>query len=506
MDTVNTILKLIKDFSVYILSLIAIAAVSGCSDDDPRRSATTSGSAPIEQADVSSIITVDLNQRYQTIDGWETYLRMWEEDKINDRFDKSIERYTDLVANHLANNVGINRARLEVWSGLENPTDYWSAFYNGEIPYSEWKNYRYQKINDNDNPDAATADGFQFARFDYAVERMLLPLKRAVEEKGETLFINLCYVDFKWSDATLQGDISHANNAAEYAEFISVFLNRLKNKYGITADALEIILEPENTESWRGKQIGNAIVATVDRINAEGFYPEIIAPSTTAMNRAVPYLTEVNTVSGAIDRIDTFAYHRYGGESAANARSINQLAEEYGLKTAMLEKVGADVEKLFEDLTEANVTAWAQYGMAAISDESDENAGYAAGANYVVVNENANSGQQRVVNATKTTDLAQIFRFVRRGAQRVEVSTPDRSQQLLAFRNADGSVVLVVRSQNGGSTFGVDGLPSGEYLSEFVSTGSADIQLSGPLTLASGESQLVVDMPDSGIMTVYFKP
>ena len=471
---------------------------------------TTDISATVAQNDapgtalaVDAAIAIDMEQRFQTIEGWETYLRMWEEDKVNDRFDKSIERYSGLVAEHLANNVGINRARLEVWSGLENPTDYWSSFYNGEIGYNEWKDFRYQKINDNDDPDVVNLDGYQFARFDYAVEQMLLPLKSAVEANGETLYINLCYVDFKWTEATLQGNISHANNEEEYAEFISVFLNRLKNKYGISVDAIEIILEPENTESWRGRQIGNAVVQTSNRLAAEGFFPEIIAPSTTQMTNAVPYLSDLSTVAGAIEKVDTFAYHRYGAESASAARSIKDMAIQNGLKTAMLEKVGADIGVLFEDLSVANASAWTQYGMAAIADESDESASFANGANYVVVNEDGSAGPEQIVNARKTTDLAQVFRFVRMGAQRVKSTTEDEDKSLLSFVNPDGSVVLIVRSQNGGGALSIEGLPAGEYLTEFVAEGTANVQQTGALFLSEEDSHLFLDMPGSGLLTVY---
>ncbi len=453
-----------------------------------------------------SNITLDLNQSFQTMDGWETYLRMWEEDKINDRFDKSIESYTDLVANHLANNVGINRARLEVWSGLENPVDYWSAFYNGESTYSEWKDFRYQKINDNDDPNIVNPDGFQFARFDYAIEKMLLPLKRAVEANGETLHVNLCYVDFRWTEATLQGNISHANNADEYAEFISVFLNRLKDRYGITADSLEIILEPENTESWRGAQIGQAVVKVAERIRAEGFDTEIIAPSTTAMNRAVPYLTDMSEVPGAIAAVDTFAYHRYGGESADNARSIRTMAEQNGLKTAMLEKVGAGIDQLFEDLTEANVSAWTQYGMAAIVDTSDESAAYNQGANYLVVRDDGNAGPDKILNASKTHELAQVFRFVRMGAKRVNSTTNDSNLDLLAFLNTDDSVAVVVRSKSQARPLGISGLPAGDYVTEFIASGSGEIQKSGVLTHANSETDLLLSMPGEGILTIYTYP
>lgn len=503
---------ILKTLAAFVVSLMLActsespnsgAANYPVNNDESQNDSSQDSAVFDETSSVPLGITIDLDETFQTIDGWETYLRMWEEDKVNDRFDKSIEVYTDLVADHLVTNVGINRVRLEVWSGLENPVDYWSAFYSGELTYSAWKNHRYQKINDNDDPLVTNPEGFQFARFDYAVERMLLPMKRAMEAIGEELYVNLCYVDFKWSEETLQGTFSHAKNEDEYAEFISVFVNRLNDKYGVIVDSIEIILEPENTESWRGTQIGRAVVEVADRLQAEGFSPEIVAPSTTSMRRAVPYFNEMAQVSGAVNRLDTLAYHRYGGESLANARQIRQTAESSGVKTAMLEKVEAGIDQLFEDLTEANVSAWTQYGMAALANPVDRNAAHDQGANYVVVRDSREVGPKNVANASKSNELAQLFRFVRRDAKRVNsVTQADRDVQLAAFRNADESVVVVIRSTEHQSAIQISGLPAGSYRTEFLPADSSVVQRNGLINYSEIDRPLLVSMPMPGMLSV----
>ena len=80
------------------------------------------------------------------------YSRYWEDDKVNNRFDKSFEAYATPVMQHLANQVGINGARVEIWSGLENPTDHWTKWYNGILTYTEAQALRYEKINDDNDP------------------------------------------------------------------------------------------------------------------------------------------------------------------------------------------------------------------------------------------------------------------------------------------------------------------------------------------------------------------
>ena len=82
-------------------------------------------------------IALDGDTRYQTIDGWATVTRYWEEDKANDRFDRSFEPHQEAIAGFLANDVGINAVRLELLSGMENPNDYWTQFYTGAIGYRD---------------------------------------------------------------------------------------------------------------------------------------------------------------------------------------------------------------------------------------------------------------------------------------------------------------------------------------------------------------------------------
>jgi hypothetical protein len=127
----------------------------------------------------------------------------------------------------------------------------------------------------------------------------------------------------------------------EFAEFVLVYFQRLRDKYGIVPDAFEVILEPENTERWRGPTIGRALVAATDRLKANGFTPEIVAPSNTSMPNAIEYFDEMIAVPGVLGRLGNFSYHRYGIERLADVRAIRERAERHRLKTSMLEKVDA---------------------------------------------------------------------------------------------------------------------------------------------------------------------
>jgi len=441
-------------------------------------------------------VVIDTAARFQRIDGWETSVRMWEQDKVNDRFASSIEAYATAVANYLVDSVGINTVRLHANSGIENPRNDWAPFYSGAMTYNDWSPGRYEKVNDNNDPMVANLAGFHFESLDYLVERMVLPMRAALAARGEQLRLNLNYTDFKWN-AARQGTLSHATNPAEFAEFVLVCFQHLRDKYGLIPDSFEMILEPENTVAWTGDNIGRALVAVSARLAAAGFHPEFIAPSTTGMDHAVPYFNAIRSIPGAGSLVSTLAYHRYGGEGEATARSIRDAAAAQHIKTAMLEKVGAGIDQLMEDLTVANVSGWQQWAMADESSHPDE------GAYYLRAQVGAPPATA-IKMASRTPHLAQLFRSVRRGAVRIGSTSSASDHVVAAFLNPGGQPVVVIRSRQAGSVVAVEGLPPGSY--RVVTTSEFGVEAtSGPVTIAAG-GWVPVQTPKAGLATILRLP
>ena len=445
-------------------------------------------------AGAPTTVDIDENTRFQTIDGWGVYPRYWEDDKIGDRFDRSFEPYTEEVSRVLVDEVGINSVRVEIWSGLENPVDYWLPHYEGSLSYEDYAPVRYEKINDNDDPYSVDPAGFQFSKFDHRMESMTLPIKQAMEARGEKLHINVNYVDFSWGGKMRQGSLNHAENPEEFAEFVLVFFERLRDKYGIVPDAFEVILEPENTASWRGPEIGRGLIAVARRLAENGFTPEIIAPSNTAMIGAIRYFDEMIEVEGVGDYLDTFAYHRYGTQTRELVEDIRRRAEAHNLKTAMLEWIGGDIDVLLEDLTVGHVSSWQQWAAAGRKKDGDR------GGFYTLVDTEA-SGFPRVQMNDLSYQLSQVFLFVRRGAVRVDARSDNPDKTSVAFINRDGGRVVVVRAKKAGAPVTVNGLPAGQYGVRFVDDLRNTEQLP-PVTI-SGDEALQFDMPRPGVATVY---
>ena len=458
-------------------------------------------------------VTVNPAITHQVIMGWETTTRLWEYNKTKDRFDGSWVPISGQIYDKLVGELGINRVRIELRSGAENPVDYWSQFEAGKIGYKAFRRHYYEKVNDDADPNHLNPAGVQFSHLDYQVEKMVLPIKERVEANGENLFINLNYVDFGQTD--FKGDISHAQQPAEYAELIHAAFVHLRDKYGIVPDALEVILEPDNSDHWRGRQIGEAIVATNKRLKADGFNLKFIAPSTDSAGRAPAYFDEMMVVPGVAPLISTLSYHRYDSPKppvmksiAATARSIGlanslvdrvspvpgiaERAAKHRISTAMLEHLSGDAAELYEDLTVGQVSAWQQYDIARkdVPGEPDE------GGDYLVVFD-ANPKAPIIRMAERTRGLAQYFRHIRMGATRIEARSNDDDVKPVAFKNKDGSFVVVVITDRR-REYTVRGLPRGRYLASYTTAKDTGREL--PPIFARDAIKL--SLPAAGILTI----
>ena len=267
--------------------------------------------------------------------------------------------FKDTLFNLVVNDVGINRVRLEIRSGVENSNDNWSAYQAGTIDYQTWRSRRYATINDDADPQTINPAGFHFSEMDNAIDRIVNPLRQAMEANGDKLCVNVNYVAFT-------GQITHGiyihNDPAEYAEFVLATYLHLQEKYGWVPDLWEVILEPDNVSQWNGKLIGQAIVAAAERLRAAGFEPAFVAPSNTNMTNAVQYFDQMIAVPGVLPVLREFAYHRYGGVSLESLRAIAARGKQYGIGTSMLEwwSSGNGYATLHEDLKIGNNSAWQQ--------------------------------------------------------------------------------------------------------------------------------------------------
>ncbi len=99
--------------------------------------------------------------------------------------------------------------------------------------------------------------------------------------------------------------------------------------------------------------------------------------------------------------------------------------------------------------------------------------------------------------ASRTRELAQYFRHVRLGATRLDARSSNGGIKPTAFRNVDGTFVVVLASDSA-RTMTVRGLPAGRYLASYTTANETGRELP-PIT---SNGTIVVALPAEGIITV----
>lgn len=420
----------------------------------------------------SNTITINPNTRFQTMAGWEATAQAGQSD------------YGDwnLYKNNLMDQVvadGIDRLRLQVRYDTESTSP------NGVV------------ANDNADPFVANPSGFQWGSkngVDAQIEIVNMMRARGVIPK-----VNACYVDFNSS-----APFEHHVNPEEYAElWEQVFLRT--SKHGWVPDYIELLLEADKTSNidWtsstttpNGAKLAAVLIATRNRLAAHGWFPKFIAPSTTLCDKADAFYNAVKKANPTIvGYMGEVAYHRYGGGSGCTQAHVDQnqsIAEADGLRVSMLEKIGATYLTLITDL-KANAVAWQQYTLAYDPAITGDN-----GSTYYLVNHSTHS----VTIASRMKFLRQYFKFIRRGAVRIDAQSGNANFNPLAFINPDGKYVVPVASLAAGS-FTLTGLPAGRYGIKYTTGARYDVDLVDQVIGTGGV--ITTSIPAAGVITVYGK-
>lgn len=484
-----------------LLTLVLISLVTlGCSGGQTAQATT---------------ITLDPHTTYQTMTGWEATAQAGQFE-----FPTLFASYKDTMFDQAANDLGINRIRLEVYSGIENPIDWFAKALSGEISIRDWiHTYGIQIINDNADPNAINGNGFQFTWVDHQIDNVILPMKSRVEARGEKLYINANYVDFEdpaSGSCAPNTCIEHRESAEEYAELTLAVYQHMQTKYGFVPDTWEVILEPD-TSAWghsNGLIIGQVIYTSATRLRQNGFSPRFVAPSVTNMNNLLGYIAGIKAgikQQGQLSdaQVDQFisqnmaeySYHRYGTNNGILPTLVAD-ARAHGIQTSQLEHINADYEELHTDLKVGNNSAWSQYtlGYPNYPGNTDDGGFYYI-VNYPDLN-NPDPQQYQVSITSRTKFLRQYFKYIREGAVRIEASTTSGAFDPVAFINANGGYVVVVKAGTGGS-FSIQGLPAGRYGIKYTTQEQYDVDALD-MTLNSGDP-LTAHIPERGVLTVYAK-
>jgi uncharacterized protein (TIGR03437 family) len=418
------------------LSVVLCVAVLACLLGLRRSQGSVANGNLASQA--TAVITLDPTVSYQRISGWEATAQAGQDEC------PGFASYGSLMFDQAANDLGINRLRVELRANSDGRT-------------------------------------FNLARLDDRINRIVLPLRQRLAQRSEKLFLNVCFV----------GESQLSNDAGQYARQVLATYQHLETAFGLVPDAWEVVLEPTVVSRWWTPQsIGNAIVAAGNLLESKGYQPYFIAPSTPGgANNALTWFDAISKhVPSVFPYLKELSYHRYD-TTDPYLPQIAARAAQFRIDTSMLEHIAADYNELHKDLKLGNVAAWEQYTLAFCTSDN--------GAQYYVVNGNSFS------SGSRTKFLRQYFKFIRAGALRINAQSTNDNLDPVAFINTDGTYVLVIKAAAGAS-FSVENLPSSTYGIKYTTNQEYNVD-QADVVLREGES-LNSSIPSTGVITVYQRP
>ncbi|CAG0945472.1 hypothetical protein ANRL1_02368 [Anaerolineae bacterium] len=388
----------------------------------------------------SATITLSPQTRFQTINGWEAVAQAGQIDS------PAFSIYKNSLYDQAVNDLGINRLRVEIKSKVVN-------------------------------------GDFDFTAFDKDMDLVTVPIKQRVEANGEKLWVNV----------TVVGDHLE-NNPTKYGQQVLATYQHMRTKYGFVPDSWEVALEPANFGWGSAAQVSNAMIAASNQLKANGFATYFVVPSSECgVSTAIAYFNSMLQVSGTQPLVNEFAYHRYCWPSDQDLQNVANIGNQYGIKTAMLEHIASDYNDLHKDLKLANISAWEQFTLAYPT--GDDGAQY-----YWIDDSNPNS--PIVTMGSRTKLLRQYFKFIRAGAVRINATTTNTSFDPVAFINANGKYVVVVKTTTDGAIT-IAGLPAGTYGIKYTTGSQYDINLNDKV-ISAGQS-VSTSIPAPGVITIYAK-
>ncbi len=428
-------------------------------------------------------VTVHGAQQFQTMTGWEAQAGIGQAECDP----RAYEVYKHEVIARAADEVGINRIRVGLRNGFENPVDHFARLQAGQLTFDQWKVFWFQVVNDNSDPFSMNPAGYNWGYLDYVMDDLVVPLRQRLAARGAGFWLSLSYTGAN------SGQL-HRDNPNEYAEFVLAAFQHLQQKYGIVPNSLEIVNEPD-VGNWSPPTVARSLLAAKLRLNQAGFTPEFVGPSASTMAQSLYYFDLMALTAGATQALDEMAYHRYGtSPTSSQLQQWAQRAAQHGLRTAMLELGGSGHEALHADLTLANVSAWQQFGLAYCGDRD------IGGVYFPIYGASPGNNAPDVRTGAMTKYLRQYFRYVDLGAVRLGATSTETRLAPVAFRNLSGKHVVVVKASAGGA-FSVGGLPAGRYGIDYT-TATEYMRALGDVTITSSQA-LATSIPAAGVLTIF---
>lgn len=436
---------------VRTLAASVTLSLAACGDGGPSTSLNPEASCPALPAALPATdvtVTLDPAQRFQTIQGFGTTQRLFDDPHTTETFNPATRRAAAIppaseqakILDALYRDLGLTRVRFHP-EGVE-------------------------PVNDNGDPNSTDLSKFSLAW--KAADGHIESLKSLLPRGVTTYYASPLLVE-SWMNES---------NPDEYVEWAMVMLRHWRQQ-GLEMPYFSIMNEPSyygGQRSWSGAWLRDVTKRLGARLAAEGFRTKLVVPDDVSPDNAYPRLQVILADPQARQYVGAVAYHLYG---RGNERDIAQLARQHNIPVWMSEYSTPDSWREWAALTHELL---AEYDVSAVDymwgffgdwDRSQLIRLRVNGSSYVGFDFN----RQYYV-------MGQYSRFVRPGAVRIAATSSHPEVKVVAFLAGEKPVVVVTNTGTADHTVRF----------ELGAAGSCGTRIEGVRTSESESWQSVADV------------
>ncbi|HEU4719862.1 MAG TPA: hypothetical protein VFS59_00755 [Gemmatimonadaceae bacterium] len=365
----------------------------------------------------SEQISVNTERRFQVIDGFGTTMRVWDDPHVTETFDSRTGRAAVVVP---------PAEQAKILAALYTELGLTRVRYNPRDPAPRGVVSGIEPVNDNADPNVTDLTRFDFS---WKYNDAHIAFVKAAQPYGLKVWFA--------SPLTLETWMTESN-PQEYVEWAMAILRRWREQ-GVEMPFYSIANEPAAQSS--GAMSPQYILATTKllgaKLKAEGFKTRIVIPDDITPNDAYDRAVVVLADPEARQYVGAIAYHLYSGLAARE--KLKALGEQYSIPVWMTEYA------LATPFEWANIIhdEIADYGASAVDMQWGFFGQWESTNSHLITilnNGAAFLGWRRTKSFFTT---GQYSRFVRPGAQRVEVSSVS-GVKVTAYKQGDEIVLVAI--------------------------------------------------------------
>jgi hypothetical protein len=431
-----------------------------------------SAAGTVEDAPVT--ITVVAGTSFQTVRGW-SGLTQFGVDEFDNGNIADTFTHLPVAMQRIMGDLGLTELCLQIYHAVAFDTDKYVEACEGTS--ATWIPHRHTAKLTGDPSTGTETHFFSDPLLKY--DRIIRPWLEAASEWGgftPTFHMRILgYFEDANQDQTDKYNPRdfpdrHANTIVALFQALKAHSTTPDRPGGWYPDTLELINEPNSSSAqWTGTDVGDHVEAVGNALASAGFTVSIWVPGTFSVGNAPNFYNDAKAAdAGNPAKIDGISFHLYDNPPEGDAKytAVNTIRVNDSVLALQTELNGLNVWKARRCLRDANASLLQKLSTAY---GGNPNNWPTDGASYTsIANQSGGGFSPGDVNLSESAKVLRLlYRYVRPGSVRKDLSVSDSGADALAFTDPSGFWAVLVWSDSA-QTVAIDDLPAATYKQEYA--------------------------------------